>query len=161
MIDQVTPCLCFNDSAEAAVRFYVSLFPDSRIVSISRYGKTGPGQPGAALMIVFELAGRRYQALNSGADVPFSEAVSLSVACDTQAEIDRLWDRLGDGGTPLMCGWIKDRYGLSWQVVPRQTEAWIAGDPAAAGRVLKAVRGMVKLDIATMERAHAGEGVTA
>jgi predicted 3-demethylubiquinone-9 3-methyltransferase (glyoxalase superfamily) len=161
MTDRVTPCLWFNDNAEEAVDFYVSVVPDSRIVSVSRYGEAMPGKAGEVLMIAFELAGRRYWALNGGMDFPFSEAVSLAVACDTQAEIDRLWDRLGEGGSPQACGWIKDRFGMPWQVVPAATERWLSGDQAAADRVMKAVLGMVKLDIATLERAYAGEAVTA
>jgi predicted 3-demethylubiquinone-9 3-methyltransferase (glyoxalase superfamily) len=156
MTDRVTPCLWFDANAEEAVDFYVSLIPNSRVVSIARYTESGPGKPGSVLLIVFELDGRRYQALNGGADFPFSEAVSLSVACDSQAEIDRIWDRLAEGGTPQQCGWIKDRFGLPWQVVPSRIEEWITGDPAAADRVMQAVLGMVKLDIPTLERAHAG-----
>jgi predicted 3-demethylubiquinone-9 3-methyltransferase (glyoxalase superfamily) len=161
MTDRVTPCLWFNDNAEEAVGFYVSLLPGSRIVAVSRYGETGPGKPGAAMMIDFELAGRSYMALNGGVDFPFSEAVSLVVSCDTQAEIDRLWERIGDGGAPQMCGWIKDRFGMPWQVVPSQLGHWTGGDPAAADRVMKALLGMVKLDIPTLERAFVGEGVPA
>jgi predicted 3-demethylubiquinone-9 3-methyltransferase (glyoxalase superfamily) len=160
MTDRVTPCLWFNDNAEEAVRFYVSLIPDSRIVSTSRYTEAGPGKPGSVLTISFVLGGRSYLALNGGVDFPFSEAVSLSVSCDTQAEIDRLWERIGDGGQEQQCGWIKDRYGMPWQVVPSAIDRWITGDPAAADRVLRAVHGMVKLDIRTLERAYAGEDVT-
>ena len=161
MTDRVSPCLWFKDNAEEAVNFYVSLLPNSRVVSVSRYGEAGPGRAGDVLMIGFELAGRSYLALNGGADFPFSEAVSLVVSCDTQAEIDRLWDRIGEGGNPQMCGWIKDRFGLPWQVVPSQIGRWMDGDPTAADRVMKAVLGMVKLDIPTLERAYAGESITA
>lgn len=157
MTDRVTPCLWFNDNAEEAVDFYVSLLPGSRIVSVSRYGDADPSKRDAVLTIGFELAGRRYLALNGGMDFPFSEAVSLIVACDSQAEIDRLWDRIGEGGTPQQCGWIKDRFGLPWQIVPSAIDRWISGDPAAAGRVMRALFGMVKLDMAALERAHEGE----
>ena len=146
----VTPCLWFNGNAEEAVSFYVSLVPNSRIVETARH-------EGKALMIVFDLDGVRYQALNGPMDFPFSEAVSLIVTCDTQADLDRIWDRLGDGGKPQMCGWIKDRYGLPWQVVPSRIGAWMKGDPAAAGRVMQALLQMVKLDIPTLERAYRGE----
>ena len=161
MTDRVFPCLWFDGDAEEAVTFYVSLVPDSRIVSVSRYGEAGPGEPGSVLTMVFELAGRRYMALNGGTDFPFSEAVSLVVQCDTQDEIDRIWGRLGEGGTPQMCGWIRDRFGMPWQVVPSQIGLWMSGDPAAAGRVMRAVLGMVKLDIPTLERAFEGEKVPA
>lgn len=159
----VTPCLWFNGNAEEAVDFYVSLVPDSRVVTIARYPDAIPSLAGTVLMIVFELAGRRYQALNGGADHPFSPvAVSLSVACDTQAEIDRIWNRIVEtGGRPQQCGWITDRFGLPWQVVPSRTGEWLTGDPAAADRVMREVMGMVKLDIPTLERAYAGEPATA
>ena len=150
----VTPCLWFNGNAKEAVSFYVSLIPNSRVVEVSRHD----GKP---LMIAFELDGARYRALNGPMDFPFSEAVSLIVTCDTQAELDRIWDTLGEGGKPQMCGWIKDRYGLPWQVVPSQIGRWMSGDPAAAGRVMQALMAMVKLDIPTLERAYAGEAAPA
>lgn len=158
MTGRVTPCLWFNDNAEEAVAFYVSLIPNSRVVSVARHTEaTGRGKEGTVLLIVFELDGRAYQALNGGVDFPFSEAVSLSVACDTQEEIDRIWAQLAEGGKEVQCGWIKDRYGLPWQVVPSQCEAWLTGDPAAAARMMRALMGMVKLDLATLERAYRGE----
>ena len=158
----VTPCLWFNGNAEEAVNFYVSFVPNSRIVSISRYGAASPSDPDKVLMIVFELDGSRYQALNGDASFPFSQAVSLMIGVETQAELDRIWDTIADGGgKPVMCGWITDRYGLPWQVIPAKTGEWLSGDPAAAGRVMKEVMRMVKLDIPTLERAHAGEGVDA
>jgi predicted 3-demethylubiquinone-9 3-methyltransferase (glyoxalase superfamily) len=145
----VTPCLLFGGNAEEAVNFYVSLVPNSRIVEVGRHD----GKP---LMIVFELDGTRYHALN-GPKVPFTDGVSLMVFCETQPELDRIWDRLADGGQPHVCGWIRDRYGLSWQVAPSRIGEWLGGDPAAADRVLQKVMGMVKLDIPTLERAFAGE----
>jgi predicted 3-demethylubiquinone-9 3-methyltransferase (glyoxalase superfamily) len=150
----VTPCLLFHGDAEEAVNFYVSLVPNSRVVETARSG----GKP---LMLTFELDGTRYMALN-GPEAAFTEAVSLMVGCDTQAELDRIWDRIVEtGGKPMMCGWIKDRYGLAWQVVPSRTGEWLTGDPAAADRVLKEVMKMVKLDIPTLERAYAGEDADA
>ena len=154
----VTPCLWFNGNAEEAVNFYVSLVPNSRIVSVSRYGAVNPSDRDKVLMIVFELDGNRYQALNGDADFPFSEAVSLMVTAENQAELDRIWDAIADGGgKPQMCGWIKDRYGLPWQVIPAKTGEWLTGDRAAADRVMQEVMKMVKLDIPTLERAYAGE----
>lgn len=158
MTGRVSPCLWFNDNAEEAVNFYFSVVPNSRIVSIAyRTASTAWGREGAVLLIVFELDGRTFQALNGGLDFPFSQAVSLSVACDTQEELDRIWAQLADGGAEVQCGWVKDRYGMPWQVVPRQTEAWLTGDPTAADRMMTALQDMVKLDIATLERAYRGE----
>lgn len=156
----VTPCLWFNGNAEEAVNFYVSLIPNSRIVSVAR-NTEATGNPGTVLLIVFELDGRSYQALNGGMDFPFTEAVSLSVACDTQEEIDRIWARLAEGGREVKCGWVKDRFGLPWQVAPSRIPEWISGDPAAADRVMTEVMRMVKLDIATLERAWRGEAAHA
>lgn len=153
-MNEVTPCLWFNDNAEAAVGFWVSLLPGSRILSTSRYGEAGPGKPGAVMMMVFELGGRRFWALNGGVDFPFSEAVSLVAPCEDQAEIDRLWGALGEGGVPQQCGWIKDRFGMPWQIVPASMERLMsADDPARANRVLSALLKMVKLDIAALEAA--------
>jgi predicted 3-demethylubiquinone-9 3-methyltransferase (glyoxalase superfamily) len=156
MTDKIIPCLWFNDTAEEAIDFYVDVFPDSRITKVHSYGEAGPGKPGSVMMIWFELGGRSFSALNGGVDFPFSEAVSLVYPCAGQAEIDRVWDRLADGGTPQQCGWIKDRYGLPWQIVPSTLDELISGDPAAANRVMTAIFGMVKLDLPTLERAHAG-----
>lgn len=158
MSDRVFPCLWFNGNAEEAVSFYVSLVPNSRVLSVVRYGDSGPGKPGSVMTVIFELDGRRFMALNGGVDFPFSEATSIVVTCDTQAEIDRIWDRLADGGRPQQCGWIKDRYGLPWQIVPSTIERLLTeGGPAAANRVMAAVMKMVKLDIAAMEKAFIGE----
>ena len=142
----VTPCLWFNGNAEEAVNFYVSFVPNSRIVSISRYGAASPSDPDKVLMIVFELDGSRYQALNGDASFPFSQAVSLMIGVETQAELDRIRDTIADGGgKPVMCGWMDtDRCnGLPWQVIPAKTGEWLSGDPAAAGRVMKEVMRMV------------------
>jgi len=156
----VTPCLWFGGNAEEAVNFYVSLVPNSRIVNVSRYGAASKSDPGKVLMIVFELDGNRYQALNGDQDYPFTEAVSLMLSVREQSELDRIWDAItAGGGEPVMCGWIKDRYGLRWQVIPQQLDQWISGDRAAADRVMAQVMQMVKLDIPTLERAYAGEEV--
>jgi len=146
----VTPCLLFSGNAEEAVDFYVSLIPNSRIVETTRLD-------GKVLMLTFELDGTLHRALN-GPEAAFTEAISLMVPCETQAEIDRIWDRIVEtGGTPRMCGWIKDRYGLAWQVYPSRIDEWLNGDPAAAGRVMQEVMKMVKLDLPTLERAWKGE----
>jgi len=158
----VTPCLWFNGNAEEAVNYYVSLVPNSRILSVSHYGKASKSDPEKVLMIFFELDGNRYQALNGDMAFPFTEAVSLMIGVEDQKELDRIWDRIErDGGKPVACSWIKDRFGLSWQVYPKKLEVWLGGDQAAADRVMAEVMRMVKLDIPTLERAYAGEDVPA
>ncbi|MCX3063105.1 VOC family protein [Streptomyces beihaiensis] len=152
---KIRPCLWFDGQAEEAVNFYVSLFEDSEILDVMRWGEEGPGEPGAALMITFRLAGTQYQALNGGPEFTFTEAVSLSVDCADQAEVDRLWDRLtADGGEESMCGWLKDKYGLSWQIVPRVLPDLLTGpDRERADRVMAAMMKMRKIDVATIEAA--------
>ena len=153
-LHRITPCLWFDDNAEEAVNFYVSIFPNSRIGKVSRYGEAGPGKPGSVMMMTFELDGHGFQALNGGPMFKFTEAISLSVACADQAEVDHYWSRLLEGGTPSRCGWLKDRFGLSWQIVPQAMERIMSG--AGAARAMQAMMGMVKLDIAVLERAAAG-----
>ncbi|MGY0487508.1 VOC family protein [Streptomyces sp. WG-D5] len=154
---KIRPCLWFDGKAEEAVDFYLSLFPDSdsRILEVSRWGEDGPGEPGSVLTIEFRLAGTEYQALNGGAEFTFNEAVSFSVDCADQAEVDRLWERItADGGEPGPCGWCKDRFGLSWQIVPRRLVELLADpDKERAGRVMAAMMKMHKLDVATLESA--------
>lgn len=148
----VTTCLWYDSQAEEAARFYTSLFPNSRITSISR-------QPdGRALLVEFTLDGVRYQALNGGPVYRLSEACSLSVACDTQAEIDRLWSALvADGGEESQCGWCRDRFGLSWQIVPRRLGEWMTDpDPARVARVVAAFMPMKKLELAVLDAAYRG-----
>ncbi len=158
-VQKIRPCLWFNTEAEEAANFYVSLFPDSQVLDVSRYGEGGPMPAGTALMVVFELAGQQFQALNGGPAFTFSEAISLSVDCKTQAEVDFLWDSLtANGGEESMCGWLKDRYGLSWQIVPEQLGELMSGpDAAAAQRTMEAMLQMRKLDISALEQAHAGD----
>ncbi|HUK14280.1 MAG TPA: VOC family protein [Thermoanaerobaculaceae bacterium] len=154
---KITPCLWFDGNAEEAVRFYTSVFKNSRIVKTSYWGDTGPGPKGSVLTIIFELDGQEFMALNGGPQFKFNEAISLMVNCDTQAEVDELWARLGTGGKEVECGWIKDRYGLAWQIVPRVLGRMIADkDAKKADRVLKAMMGMVKLDIDQLQRAYDG-----
>lgn len=154
---KVRPCLWFDAQAEEAANFYVSLIPDSRILDIARYGEVGPGKPGSVLTVSFDLGGAQYLALNGGPIFKFTEAISLSVDCADQAEVDRLWEGLGEGGQYSRCGWLKDRYGLSWQIVPSQLSALLNGpDKAGAKRAMEAMLQMSKLDVATLERAYAG-----
>lgn len=155
---RISTCLWFDNKAEEAANFYVSLFPNSRIVHVNRYG---PGQPlpeGTAMLVRFELEGVAFGALNGGPMFPLSEAVSLVVACDAQAEIDRLWNALiADGGAESMCGWCKDRFGLSWQIIPSQIGAWMdSPDKAAQGRMWEKLMGMKKIDVGVLEAAFLG-----
>lgn len=156
----ITPCLWFNGDAEAAAEQYVGLFPDSAIVNVARYGPGGPFPPGTALMVEFTLDGQRFQALNGGPQFGFTEAISLSVSCAGQTEVDHYWDGLtAGGGSPGRCGWLKDRFGVSWQVVPDALGRLMASvDAAASARVMAAFMAMDKFDIATLEAAASGDG---
>jgi predicted 3-demethylubiquinone-9 3-methyltransferase (glyoxalase superfamily) len=157
-MSRIAPCMWFDGQAEEAVDFYVSLLPDSRIDKIVRAPADYPaGSAGSVLVVYFTLAGRPFAALNGGPQFRFTEAVSFMIDCADQAEVDRLWDALCDGGKPVACGWLKDRYGLSWQIVPtRITEMLADPDPQKAKRTFEAMMGMVKLDIAQLEQAYAG-----
>jgi predicted 3-demethylubiquinone-9 3-methyltransferase (glyoxalase superfamily) len=158
-MSKIAPCLWFDGNAEEAARFYTSLFADAAIVAVGRYGEGMPLPAGTAMLVEFTLAGQRFQALNGGPQFPFTEAISLSVRCADQAEVDRLWDALTDGGSPGRCGWLKDRFGVSWQIVPdRLVELQKSGDTAATGRMFKALMGMSRLDVAALERAYRGDG---
>ena len=155
-MDKVTPCLWFDGKAEEAANFYVSLLPDSRIDHILRSPADNPGmKEGGVLLVEFTLAGRSYSGLNGGPQYPFTEAVSFSLSCEDQAEVDRLWDALiADGGKPVQCGWLQDKYGLSWQIVPRELfEMYQSPDKAAVRRAFEAMMGMVTLDLAELKRA--------
>lgn len=153
---RLKPCLWFDGQAEEAARFYVSLLPESSIDAVMRAPADYPGgQAGAVLLVEFTLAGQSYQALNGGPQIQFSDAISLSVSCADQAEVDRLWSALtADGGAPVQCGWLKDKYGLAWQIVPEILPRLMRdSDPARVSRVFQAMTKMVKLDIATLEEA--------
>jgi predicted 3-demethylubiquinone-9 3-methyltransferase (glyoxalase superfamily) len=154
---KITPCLWFDTAAEPAALYYTSVFKNSRILAISHYGEGSPRPVGSVLMVEFEIDGQRFQALNGGPQFVFTEAISLSIACETQAEIDHLWAALSDGGAPSQCGWLKDKFGLSWQIVPTElAELLQPGDPVRSGRVSTALMGMDKLDIAALRRAYEG-----
>jgi predicted 3-demethylubiquinone-9 3-methyltransferase (glyoxalase superfamily) len=153
----VTPFLWFDGQAEEAARLYVSLFPKSRIVNIVPYGDAGPGPKGTAMTVVFELDGRPFIALNGGPHFKFSEAISFSIGCETQAEVDRLWGALTEGGQEGRCGWLKDRFGLSWQVTPTEMGKLLSDpDPARSRRVMQAMLQMKKIDIEALRRARDG-----
>lgn len=158
-MSKISPCLWFATEAEEAANFYVSLLPDSRVTHVQKSPMDYPGgKSGGVLLVEFELAGQTYQALNGGTAMPFTNAISFSISCDDQAEVDRLWDALlASGGKAQQCGWINDRYGLSWQIVPSEWMKLFAGpDKAAAARGMQAMMGMVKLDLAALKKAYAG-----
>jgi predicted 3-demethylubiquinone-9 3-methyltransferase (glyoxalase superfamily) len=157
-MQKITPFLWFDHQAEDAASLYISLFPDSKVTRVSRYGDGMPLPKGTVMSVTFELAGQEFTALNGGPAFKFTEAISFFVSCETQAEIDRLWSKLTEGGEPSQCGWLKDRFGLSWQIVPAVLGELIGDpDPEKAGRATQAMLKMGKLDIAELKRAHAGD----
>jgi predicted 3-demethylubiquinone-9 3-methyltransferase (glyoxalase superfamily) len=163
---KIAPCLWFDSEAEEAANLYVSIFDNSKIGNISRYCNEGfeiHGRPAGSVMTVeFELEGQRFTALNGGPIFKFTEAVSFQISCETQAQIDHFWSKLGAGGQEGPCGWLKDKFGLSWQVTPTiLPQMLMSGDAAAAGRVTKAFLQMKKFDIAALKRAYEGEAATA
>ena len=154
---KITPFLWYDNQAEEAANFYVSIFPNSRVKEVNRYGEAGPGPAGSAMTVTFELDGQELIALNGGPHFRFNEAVSFSVACGSQDEVDYFWNSLTEGGEESMCGWVKDRYGLSWQVNPRRLGELLSDpDPVKSRRVMEAMLKMRKIDIAELERAYAG-----
>ena len=154
-MQKISPCLWFDDQAEDAANFYVSIFKNSTILGVSRYGEGAPRPAGSAMMVSFVLDGLAFQALNGGPESPFTEAISLSVTAETQDEIDDLWEKLTSGGEPGQCGWLKDRYGLSWQVVPPVLGELLGdSDPDRSRRVMQAMLGMSKIDIRGLRAAY-------
>jgi predicted 3-demethylubiquinone-9 3-methyltransferase (glyoxalase superfamily) len=153
---KITPNLWFDTEAEEAAAFYTSIFDDSRVVNVTHYPEDAPRQADMVMTVDFELAGQRFTAINGGPEFKFDEAVSFLINCEDQDEVDYFWGKLTDGGEESMCGWLKDRFGLSWQVVPRGMDAVFAdSDPARAQRAMKAMLGMRKLDLAELKRAAA------
>jgi predicted 3-demethylubiquinone-9 3-methyltransferase (glyoxalase superfamily) len=158
-MQKITPFLWFDDNAEEAAKFYTSIFRNSRIVNVARYGEAGSkasGRPkGSVMTVAFELEGQPFVALNGGPVFTFSPAISLFVNCETQKEIDELWEKLTDGGEEVECGWLKDKYGVSWQIVPSGIVEMISDrDPARSDRVMQAVVKMKKLDMAVLKKAY-------
>jgi len=154
---KITPFLWFNDNAEEAMNYYVSIFKNSKILSVNRYGEAGPGPNGSVMTATFELDGQHFTALNGGPLFGFTEAISFFVNCETQQEVDELWDKLLAGGEASMCGWLKDKYGLSWQIIPKALGEMLGDkDPEKAGRVMKAMLQMQKIDVKKLEEAYAG-----
>ncbi|HWX58711.1 VOC family protein [Bradyrhizobium sp.] len=159
-MSKVTPCLWFASEAEEAANFYVSLLPESRIDTVQRNSTDSPGgKAGTVLVVEFTLGGQRFMALNGGMRMDYTHAVSFKIDCADQAEVDRLWDALlSGGGEPNRCGWLKDRYGLSWQIVPTALPKYLGGDDrAGAARAMQAMLKMVKLDIEGLRRAYEGQ----
>jgi predicted 3-demethylubiquinone-9 3-methyltransferase (glyoxalase superfamily) len=156
-MQKITPFLWFDNNCEEAMNFYVSVFKNSKIVSVTRYGEGGPGPKGTVMTGTFELDGQKFMALNGGPHFKFTEAISLFVNCETQLEVDELWEKLSEGGAKSQCGWLKDKYGLSWQIVPTVLGELLSDpDPVKSKRVMEALLQMSKLDIATLKRASEG-----
>ena len=157
-MQKITPFLWFDDKAEEAVNFYVSLFQNSKVINVARYGDGGPRPKGTVMTVVFQLNGQEFVALNGGPHFKFTEAVSFVVNCETQEEVDRFWEKLSEGGKKDRCGWLKDKYGLSWQIVPTILGELITDkDPRKAERVMQAIEKMHKLQIEGLKRAYQGQ----
>jgi len=158
MPQKIVPNLWFDGPAEEAAEFYISVFPNSRIVGLTRYPEGSPGPAGTVMTVDFELNGERFTGINGGPEFTFSEAVSFLINCDTQEEVDYYWEKLSAGGKEGPCGWLSDRYGLSWQVVPAgMDELFADSDPSKAQRAMLAMLGMGKLDVAALRRAADGD----
>ena len=157
-MQKITTFLWFNNDAEEAANYYTTIFKNSKILDVSRYGDVGPGPKGSVMIVKFQLAGQEFVALNGGPQFKFTEAISLMVNCDNQQEIDELWRKLTTGGQESQCGWLKDKFGLSWQIVPTELgKLMSAKDPAKANRVMQALLQMKKLDIAKLQQAAEGK----
>jgi predicted 3-demethylubiquinone-9 3-methyltransferase (glyoxalase superfamily) len=159
---KISPCLWFDTQAEDAANFYISVFKNGRIKQVSRYGKAGREvhgkEPGSVMVVAFEIEGLTFTALNGGPQFKFDEAVSFQVSCDSQDEIDHFWSKLSEGGKEGPCGWLKDKFGLSWQVVPSELPQLLSGDDGARlDRMMTAILSMKKFDLAALKRAHAGQ----
>ncbi|MDQ4070428.1 MAG: VOC family protein [Actinomycetota bacterium] len=153
-MSKITPCLWFDTQAEEAATFYTGIFENSRIVEISRYGEAGPRPAGTVMTVNFELEGQPFVALNGGPEFTFDEAISFQVSCDSQEEVDRFWAALTEGGQESQCGWLKDKYGLSWQIIPKALFELLGDpDPRRSQRAMQAMLGMKKLDVEEMRRA--------
>jgi len=157
-MQKITPFLWFDGKAEEAANFYTSIFNNSKILNLSRYGEAGPWPKGTVMTVTFQLEGQQFIALNGGPHYTFSPAISFFVDCETQAEVDELWEKLSAGGSDMQCGWLKDKFGLSWQIIPKALmELMQDKDPAKSQRVFKAMLQMAKIDIEGLKRAYRGE----
>jgi predicted 3-demethylubiquinone-9 3-methyltransferase (glyoxalase superfamily) len=156
-MQKITPFLWFDNQAEEAMSFYVSIFKNSKVGKVSRYGDAGPGPKGTVMSATFQLEGQEFMALNGGPLFRFTEAISLFVDCKTQEEVDELWEKLSAGGQPSRCGWLKDKFGLSWQIIPSALMEMLQDkDPAKSKRVMQAMLQMSKIDVAGLKRAYEG-----
>jgi predicted 3-demethylubiquinone-9 3-methyltransferase (glyoxalase superfamily) len=156
-MQKITPFLWFDNQAEEAMNFYVSIFKNSKVGKVSRYGDAGPGPKGIVMSATFQLEGQEFYALNGGPQYPFTPAISFFVDCKTQEEVDELWEKLSAGGKTNRCGWLQDKYGLSWQIIPSVlTELLRDQDPEKSKRVMQAMLKMIKIDIAGLKRAYEG-----
>jgi predicted 3-demethylubiquinone-9 3-methyltransferase (glyoxalase superfamily) len=157
-MQKITPFLWFDGNAEEAANFYTSIFKNSKILNVARYGEAGPGTRGSAMTVTFELEGQQFIALNGGPHYTFSPAISFFVNCETQAEVDELWEKLTAGGKAVQCGWLQDKFGVSWQIIPKALMGLMGDkDPVKSQRVFKAMLQMTKIDIEGLKRAYRGE----
>jgi len=157
-MQKITPFLWFDGNAEEAANFYTSIFKNSKILNVARYGEAGPGTKGSAMTVTFELEGQQFIALNGGPHYTFSPAISFFVNCETQAEVDELWEKLTAGGKAVQCGWLQDKFGVSWQIIPKALMELMGDkDPVKSQRVFKAMLQMTKIDIEGLKRAYRGE----
>jgi predicted 3-demethylubiquinone-9 3-methyltransferase (glyoxalase superfamily) len=157
-MQKITPFLWFNDNAEEAMNFYISIFKNSKVLNVARYGEAGPGANGTVMSATFQLHGQEFVALNGGPHFKFTEAISFVVYCETQEEVDEFWEKLSEGGEKSRCGWLKDKYGLSWQIVPTVlAELYQDKDAEKTKRVMEAMLKMDKLDIKTLKQAYEGK----
>jgi len=157
-MQKITPFLWFDGNAEEAANFYTSIFKNSKILNVARYGEAGPGTRGSAMTVTFELEGQQFIALNGGPHYTFSPAISFFVNCETQAEVDELWEKLTAGGKAVQCGWLQDKFGVSWQIIPKALMELMGDkDPVKSQRVFKAMLQMTKIDIEGLKRAYRGE----
>lgn len=157
-MQKIIPCLWFDNQAEEAMHFYTSIFKNAKVGNITRYGEAGPGPAGSVLTASFELEGQQFVALNGGPEFTFTPAISFFVNCETQEEVDELWEKLSEGGEEVECGWLKDKYGVSWQIIPTiLVEMLNDADPQRSQRVMQAMLQMKKIDIQTLKQAYEGQ----
>jgi predicted 3-demethylubiquinone-9 3-methyltransferase (glyoxalase superfamily) len=157
-MQKISPFLWFDGNAEEAANLYVSTFKDSKILNVARYGDAGPGPKGSVMTVTFELEGQQFMALNGGPHYKFTPAISFFVNCETQAEVDHLWAKLSEGGREVQCGWLQDKFGVSWQIIPKALmELMQDKDPMKSQRVFKAMLQMTKIDVEGLKRAYRGE----
>jgi predicted 3-demethylubiquinone-9 3-methyltransferase (glyoxalase superfamily) len=157
-MNKISPCLWFDGNAEEAANFYVDTFKGARIVEIMRHTEASPGPAGSVLAVLFELEGEAFMALNGGSEFKFTPAISMFIKCDEQTEIDHYWDALMKGGQSMACGWLTDRFGVTWQIAPRRLLEMLQDpDPVKANRTMQSMMGMIRLDLAALDRAYNGE----